>query len=72
MIDDRARRVAVFIPGDFGAVADIDILQVGKMLLVKIADLLKNMLPVDRRTRAGGKRSGPPPHNGHISVPSRA
>ena len=55
MVDQRGRAIHVFIAIDLGAVAHIDIFQIGKMALIKISDLFKSRTAVDCRAGAGGK-----------------
>ena len=60
MIHDRRRFIPVLISVNPRAPADVHILQIAVMALVKISDLLKGTHPVDRRRGAARKhRRGP-------------
>ena len=50
--------IPVLVAVDCSAVSDIQILQIGKMFLIKITDLFKNTASVDGSSAAGGKYSG--------------
>ena len=47
------RAVNIVVSVDPRPVADINILQIGEMRLVKVSNLLEDVPPVDRRRRAG-------------------
>ena len=55
MINDSLRLITVLIAKDPCPVAYVQILQIGKVHLVKIADLLEDFSPVDGRSGAGEK-----------------
>ena len=48
MINLRFWSIPVLITADPGTIADIQILQISKMLLIKISDPVNKFLPVDR------------------------
>ena len=55
MEHSRLRRIKIPVSVDPGAPAYIDILEVGKMSLIKIADFFKDDPPINRGSRAGCK-----------------
>ena len=55
MINFRFWSIPVLITADSGPITDIQILQISKMLLIKISDPVNKFLPVDRSSRTGGK-----------------
>ena len=83
MVDNRLRSIPVFIPVNTGAVTDIRVLQIGKMLLVKGSGLPEQFFPVDRSACTGGKNpflpligvdilsfsSGKRPAEGTVKIP---
>lgn len=60
MVNPRLRTVPVLISGDSGAVSDINIFQISKMLFVKQADLPQYFRPIDGGAGAYGKNFAGP------------
>ena len=53
MIYESGRAVDILVAVDFGTVTYVDIFQIGKMILIKIADLFKQFPAVDSGSGAG-------------------